>query len=241
MVNATGISFTNGSGSFTPPATAVINDYTSETVKTVTNNQLSGYSSHNTWLHSANIGEMTLSGNVIQYAPFSSDSQLVVGGSGIAVNTSITSNVALTVANQVNSATGDLLDFYNGATPVLEGRVNISGYTAFNNYQAASTGSYNWTNGANTAATLDTGLSRAAAGVVSVDTSTAGNSLGGLLAGAITPTGVLVSALPSASTNPGMIRVVTDSTTVSAEGQTCVGSSTNKALAFSNGSVWKCF
>jgi len=54
-------------------------------------------------------------------------------------------------------------------------------------------------------------------------------------------TPVMVAALPAASSSAGMMMLVTDSTTVSAEGQTCVGSSTNKALAFSNGVIWKCF
>lgn len=53
--------------------------------------------------------------------------------------------------------------------------------------------------------------------------------------------GILVGSLPSAAANKGQMQVVSDSTTVSAEGQTCAGSSTNTALAFSNGSVWKCF
>jgi hypothetical protein len=51
----------------------------------------------------------------------------------------------------------------------------------------------------------------------------------------------VVGSLPSAASNPGMMITVTDSTAVAAEGQTCVGSSSNKALAFSNGSTWKCF
>jgi hypothetical protein len=50
-----------------------------------------------------------------------------------------------------------------------------------------------------------------------------------------------VSALPSAASNAGAMIQVSDSTAVAAEGQTCVGSSTNKALAFSNGVQWKCF
>lgn len=50
-----------------------------------------------------------------------------------------------------------------------------------------------------------------------------------------------VSALPSAASSTGAVAYVTDSTAVASEGQTCVGSSTNKALAFSNGTVWKCF
>lgn len=51
-----------------------------------------------------------------------------------------------------------------------------------------------------------------------------------------------VGALPAAAAgNKGQMISVSDSTTVSAEGQTCVGGSSNTALAFSNGTVWKCF
>lgn len=58
----------------------------------------------------------------------------------------------------------------------------------------------------------------------------------------ITPNSVTVSSLPAAAAgNAGQIMIVSDSTTVATEGQTCVGSSSNTALAFSNGSVWKCF
>jgi hypothetical protein len=59
--------------------------------------------------------------------------------------------------------------------------------------------------------------------------------------GLVTPGTVLVANLPSAAANPNAIIGVSDSTAISAEGQTCVGSSTNKAFAFSNGSTWKCF
>jgi hypothetical protein len=55
-------------------------------------------------------------------------------------------------------------------------------------------------------------------------------------------TPVKVASLPAAAPgNAGQMRVVNDSTAVTSEGQTCTGSSTNTALAFSNGSVWKCF
>ncbi len=51
-----------------------------------------------------------------------------------------------------------------------------------------------------------------------------------------------VANLPTASgTNAGMMMKVTDSTAISSEGQTCAGSGSAVALAFSNGSVWKCF
>ncbi len=53
--------------------------------------------------------------------------------------------------------------------------------------------------------------------------------------------GAVAPQLPSASLNPGVIFYVTDSTAITAEGQTCVGGGSVKALAISNGTVWKCF
>ena len=53
---------------------------------------------------------------------------------------------------------------------------------------------------------------------------------------------ILVGSLPGASAaNVGQTRTVSDSTTVTLEGQTCVGSGAVTAIAFSNGTVWKCF
>lgn len=51
-----------------------------------------------------------------------------------------------------------------------------------------------------------------------------------------------VGALPAAAAgNKGYQTAVSDSTAVAVEGQTCVGGSTNTAMAFSNGVIWKCF
>lgn len=50
-----------------------------------------------------------------------------------------------------------------------------------------------------------------------------------------------VSGLPAVAGAKGWWITVNDSTTVAAEGQTCVGGSSNQALAFSNGTIWKCF
>jgi hypothetical protein len=52
---------------------------------------------------------------------------------------------------------------------------------------------------------------------------------------------VRVGNLPASSANPGMIMRVSDSTAISNEGQICVGSSSNVAIAISNGTAWKCF
>lgn len=61
---------------------------------------------------------------------------------------------------------------------------------------------------------------------------------------AFTPTGnnVTVAKLPTCGASQlGLQQIVTDSTTVAAEGQTCAGTSTHKALAVCLESVWKCF
>jgi len=63
---------------------------------------------------------------------------------------------------------------------------------------------------------------------------------GGVIDG-ITVGATTVSSLPSAPLSKGRLFVVTDSAVISAEGQACRGGSNNVALAFSNGSVWKCF
>jgi len=47
--------------------------------------------------------------------------------------------------------------------------------------------------------------------------------------------------LPAASSHVELIVHVTDSTTISSEGQRCVGSSSSHALAFATPSGWKCF
>jgi len=53
---------------------------------------------------------------------------------------------------------------------------------------------------------------------------------------------ITVSQLPAAAAgNAGQMRRVTDSTTITNEGQKCLGGGSVAALAFSNGMVWKCF
>jgi hypothetical protein len=53
--------------------------------------------------------------------------------------------------------------------------------------------------------------------------------------------GGTVANLPSAASNAGRMMYVTDSTAIASEGQTCAGGGSIKALAFSNGTNWKCF
>jgi hypothetical protein len=55
------------------------------------------------------------------------------------------------------------------------------------------------------------------------------------------PKALTVGTLPSAASVAGGIFYVTDSTAIASEGQTCTGGSKTRALAFSNGSSWKCF
>lgn len=106
-----------------------------------------------------------------------------------------------------------------------------------------SQGNLGWTatSGDPTAA-LDTNLSRGGAGIVNVGTGTAASAAGQLNAAVLNPTATTVAGLPAAAAgNKGFMKVVSDSTTVAVEGQTCIGSGAITALAFSNGTVWKCF
>lgn len=63
----------------------------------------------------------------------------------------------------------------------------------------------------------------------------------GLTASQSTFTSTTFANLPAASSNMGTVRVINDSTAITAEGQACAGGSSNFALAFSNGTTWRCF
>ena len=58
---------------------------------------------------------------------------------------------------------------------------------------------------------------------------------------ALSPNAVAVNSLLPATNCAGCLMQVSDSTAITTEGQTCAGGSSHRALAFSNGSVWKCF
>jgi hypothetical protein len=71
--------------------------------------------------------------------------------------------------------------------------------------------------------------------------SACGDTVAGLVAPCTFPS-TIVTSLPSASTVPGAIMMVTDSTSIASEGQACSGSSSHFAMAVSTGSGgWKCF
>lgn len=55
------------------------------------------------------------------------------------------------------------------------------------------------------------------------------------------PRSMTVANLPNALTYAGATFLVTDSTTITTEGQACTGGSTNTAIAIANGTGWKCF
>lgn len=103
----------------------------------------------------------------------------------------------------------------------------------------ASNAFITWTNGANnfSSATIDLGLSRIAAGVLSVDTGTNGNSLGTLIAGALgigtTSTYALLSIVATSTTGVGA------PTTLFAIASTTGGTSTSTLFSISNtGSIF---
>jgi len=75
----------------------------------------------------------------------------------------------------------------------------------------------------------------------SVPTSSTAISVGAGSVGVMPGSSTVASLPAAASGNAGLVRTVIDSTAVAVEGQTCVGGGTVTALAFSNGTVWKCF
>jgi len=136
------------------------------------------------------------------------------------------------------------LTLYNAGTAANAISFNRNGASL----NLASTYSVSW--GATTQAdsgTVDTGLSRSAAGIVSIDTTTRANALGSLACANVTASGTVrlgtytVATLPSAASNTRALAFVTDSnlafnstnlgSTVTAGGSTLVP-------VLSNGTNW---
>ena len=169
------------------------------------------------------IGTETFNGQDL--TSFSSGPLLNKGG-GFTVNT-VAHFVALTPASLVGTS----------IVPVTEHTVNTFGFYCLDQggfsttEQACIKGNSQTTPGAGAKFFIDAAVGSGK------------NFLGdGLtLGGSLNPASTVVGSLPSAAANAGAVYTVTDSTTVSAEGQTCVGGSGNNALAYSNGTVWKCF
>lgn len=133
-------------------------------------------------------------------------------------------------------STGHYLINYIGGNQFILGNV----------FRMTSTIPVSWAPGSDPTVGGDVAVCRIQANNIDVSANETCAPTGGLAALNLTATKFIstattVGSLPSAASNSGVIMTVTDSTTVSAEGQTCVGGSNVKALAFSNGSVWKCF
>lgn len=119
---------------------------------------------------------------------------------------------------------GSTVQIQNGANAFL---LDASGNAAINgNLQVGAAAALFW---GGSDSIRDSG------GVVTVNTVLASST-------ALRVTAITVASLPAAAAgNAGQMRIVSDSTAIAAEGQTCVGGGAVTALAFSNGSVQKCF
>jgi len=132
-----------------------------------------------------------------------------------------------------NNVAGTLIGVINTCMPTTSTGPGMSNITTLGGYQFNGITGYN----------QDLAIRTRAAGTNNINGYNAAGSATYFItdAGGIRPGSTVVGSLPSAASSAGLIFYVTDSTTVSAEGQTCVGSSSVKAIAISNGSVWKCF
>lgn len=164
---------------------------------------------------------------------------------------SVTSNTSLTLSTAVSNGAGQAYFVPSIDTQVIGGSAMDNGTSALGlnvygiEFQSGASGLISGvTLGDHRAAGAKTqlyGVSVSAGGSADLDN----NDLNGgcsLCANAIAPTsGVIYSSLPSAALGAGKKYFIQDSTTVSAEGQTCVGGSTHNAIAISDGVTWKCF
>jgi hypothetical protein len=176
----------------------------------------------------------------------------VVGVTGVtSVTQNYTGSTRAIIASGATQST-DYLDITNQATNVIIFGFQYSGGNPV--FQMATptgtngtyiqTGGYFGTNSANdTKITTNgnVGIRLFQDRGVAIGTTQADPGAGNLaVSGGITLGIVTVSALPNASTYGGMMLRVSDSTTITTEGQTCVGGGTTVAIAVSNGSAWKC-
>jgi hypothetical protein len=199
-------------------------------------------------------GSIAQTGSV-SLTPLSSQNISAIGQGGTAGSTSYTYELCAIDGNN-GAACGSTFTTGTGNATLSVSNFNVvtffcmPGVTSYNVYRTASSGTPSSTGlignfavaghlnrGASVQCTFnDTGLAGDST------SPPANNATGSLQAKLISlGSGFTFATLPSASANPGMMAYITDSTSIGTEGQNCAGSSTNKALAFSNGSVWKCF
>ncbi|MHB8654750.1 MAG: hypothetical protein ACYDA9_12820 [Terriglobia bacterium] len=128
---------------------------------------------------------------------------------------------------QSNTSNMWLIGSGGTAAPTLKSTSNLTITPSAGLFLSPANGGITLTpSGANTVSTTNlqlTGGTTPASGFVALGTTTVGS-------------------LPAAAAgNAGQIIKVSDSTTITTEGQTCAGSGTVTALAFSTGAAWKCF
>lgn len=165
-------------------------------------------------------------------------------------------NQALLIAGTTGVSQGTLANeggfFDVGSFVNNAGKGVLLGYSATNGYAVLSTnGTQDMIFATFISGTPTEGLRMSANGTANTSVGVRGRAPGSYsfyvnagtagVAGFFSTGSTTVSSLPAAALVPGQFIRVTDSTNVAAEGQTCVGSSTSTALAFSNGVAWKCF
>ncbi len=165
--------------------------------------------------HFGGVTAITIIGGFVEACP--TGFSLTADSSGTSTN----SNNGITIENMYNPGSAATTAFLTTVDPNAVGTLRENG--TYN-----SSGAF--VNGANASRISYCGNYGAGASLICY--------IANRLALVFTTVGGLGAA---AAGNAGQMGNVSDSTAVAAEGQTCVGGNSNKALAYSNGSVWKCF
>lgn len=153
-----------------------------------------------------------------------------------------------TIKDNFFSASGaTTINDFNSSHSVIEGNIEISANTNFENHGTLSSGTFvgcNAVASTNYLAGVDTGndtLSTCNPSSVTWKNVSYPTVKGQQFNQLVPGPGIAVGALPAVASSPGVMIKVTDSTAIGAEGQTCTGGSSHVALAFSDGVTWKCF
>jgi hypothetical protein len=179
---------------------------------------------------------------------------------GVGVTPSIAANVNQVIIRAGSAQSTTNLTTWQNSSGTAQSRVNVNGgvesavflavasSTSFTGYrlvlgtaqlEIGSAVGLNFSSSTEATATKDAGLARNAAGVVEINSGTAGTFRDLYLRG-VRPVGSTVANLPTASGNTGMMATVTDAT-VTTIGTTVAGGGGNTVLVWSNGTNWRIY
>jgi hypothetical protein len=218
--------------------------------------------SNNLPVNAADISLSRASANTLQVGDGGSNANggLFASSIGVGVTPSIAANVNQVIIRAGSAQSTTNLTTWQNSSGTAQSRVNVNGgvesavflavasSTSFTGYrlvlgtaqlEIGSAVGLNFSSSTEATATKDAGLARNAAGVVEINSGTAGTFRDLYLRG-VRPVGSTVANLPTASGNTGMMATVTDAT-VTTIGTTVAGGGGNTVLVWSNGTNWRIY